>query len=280
METFAVETFVNYKTADNIAPKVCLDKNTTCSSAYINDFDYLYDDHIKYTKCIFEKILPFLQKSNIESVLDACCGNGHNAKYFLEHNFNVAMSDLHKEMLSISYANLKEYSSKIIKVFNCDVLNLNDYCDRKYDLVLFRGNTLGHLSQVNQLKALEQLLSVVSKGGFLIFDFRDGKTYFTEKKWFEIRGKGFNRKKLEVFLSFYRINHPLRFSEKYTIKTNTYVLNLKKVTFRKNKSNLEGNYVNGQAIVDFLEKKKLQHFEINIKTKGLQQLKTFMIENE
>src|SRR6185369_3193264 len=154
-------------------------------------YDYLFRDHLTSSEVLLKLVLSQLQlrKSSITQVLDACCGSGHDVEFLLRRGFQVEASDLCQDMLDYAEARISRIQLSA-RFFQSDVLELSEKTDQLYDLVLFRGNTLGHLSSMDQVMAVQQLYDRTRPGKFLLLDFRDGRRYHREQKRFELRGRG------------------------------------------------------------------------------------------
>jgi SAM-dependent methyltransferase len=216
-------------------------------------YDYLFHDHLVSSEVLLESVLsrPQLEKPSISFVLDACCGSGHDVEFLLRRGFDVEASDLCPDMLDYAEARVKRVHLSA-RFFQSDVLELSEKTDQFYDLVLFRGNTLGHLSGVDQLKAVQQLYDRTKPGKFLLLDFRDGRRYHREQKRFELRGRGIDWSKRLVYFSYYGVVPSIEFSGTYRIRSKVLLLNLAKLKFSTKSQTIDGHYVDVAAIIDHL----------------------------
>jgi hypothetical protein len=164
--------------------------------------------------------------------------------------------------------------------FISNVLNLSKSCYRKFDLVLFRGNTLGHLTSEEQLKAIDELTEIANSNGLILIDFRNGLECFNKKKSFEQRGVGVDRKLRNLFFSFYKILYPKSISNPYTIKSYLYVLNYRSLKLNKYKKEITANFVLKESIINHISTLGLDYKVVTCKTEGLPYLETVLIYNK
>ncbi|MBL7884280.1 MAG: class I SAM-dependent methyltransferase, partial [Bacteroidia bacterium] len=138
------------------------DINETVTSDYypnnLEYYDYIYLDHLKYSKKLLNDLIPVFRQFKVETVFDACCGSGNDIIQLQKNGFIVNASDLCQKMIDFTKSRFtKSYIDKA-SFFTANVLNLSKSCSSKFDLILFRGNTLGHLTSDNQLKAIDELV--------------------------------------------------------------------------------------------------------------------------
>lgn len=241
-------------------------------------YEYLYHDHLIYSKKLFDSLITYSKINNVKEVFDASCGTGNDARYFLEKDFEVSGSDLCPEMVASTIGNIKDINNNYSNFFVSDVLDLSKKCTKQYDLVLFRGNTLGHLKRNEQISAIKQLLSIVKKGKYLIFDFRVGDLYFMKRKKYEVRGWGISMCANEFFFSFYKVKHPSQFMTPYFIKSNIYVFNYKRFKLDNICYDVEGNYVDPKEIFNYLKENNIKHEELKINIKGLPFIRSILVK--
>lgn len=241
-------------------------------------YDYLFHDHLRSSEALLESVLstPQLQNTPVTSVLDACCGSGHNVEFLLRRGFQVDASDLCQEMLD--YARVRVSRLGLTgHFFQADVLEIGDKTKTLYDLVLFRGNTLAHLSPADQLRAVQQLYDRTKPGKFLLLDFRDGRRYHREKKRFELRGYGIDAPNHVVFISFYGVKPARVFSGTYRLKSRVMVFNYRDFKFSMKSQRIEGYYVNVEAILERLSELGCSFDFIEGDGRGLPYLKTVLV---
>lgn len=253
---------------------------TATSDYYPNNleyYDYIYLDHLKYSKELLNELIPVFKKYEIKTVLDACCGSGNDIVQLQMNNFFVNASDLCQKMIDFTKNRLTKRNIESASFFLSNVLNLNTTCSIKFDLVLFRGNTLGHLTSAEQLKAIDELINVANPNGLILIDFRNGLEYFNKKRLFEQRGFGVDRNLSNLFFSFYKIRHPKLISNPYIIKSFLYVLNYRTLKFYKYINKIEAHYVIKDNIIQHLSKLGLKYQIIRLNQKGLPNLETMLI---
>lgn len=256
---------------------------TATSDYYPNNleyYDYIYLDHLKYSKELLNELIPVFKQYKVETVLDACCGSGNDIVQLHKNGFFVNASDLCQKMIDFTKNRFTKSYIESASFFISNVLNLSKSCDRKFDLVLFRGNTLGHLTSEEQLKAIDELTQIANSNGLILIDFRNGLECFNKKKSFEQRGVGVDRKLRNLFFSFYKILYPKSISNPYTIKSYLYVLNYRTLKLNKYKKEIAANFVLKESIINHISTLELDYKIVTCKTEGLPYLETVLIYNK
>ena len=141
-------------------------------------YDYIYSDHRQYSNHLLDTLTPFFLKHHINAIFDACCGSGNDIEQLYKNGFSVNGSDICATMVEFTVNRLRPKNINKSLFFTCNVLDLSKYCNNKYDLILFRGNTLGHLTFEEQKKAIDELIKITNPNGLILIDFRDGVKYF------------------------------------------------------------------------------------------------------
>lgn len=246
-------------------------------SSYIDYYDYLFQDHLKASEKLLTSLLARLRANKVTSVLDACCGSGHDVEFFLKSGFNVDAADLCQHMIEYTRRRVQYLNISNSIFFQSDVLELDTKAKRTYDLVTFRGNTLGHLTAPDQIKAVKQLYKRTKPGKFLLFDFRDGHAYFKERKSIELRGRGIDRIKHVIYFSLYNVTHPRDFSHSYAIHSKVFLFDYDNFSYKKKSLKIDGYYVDTLAILKLLSQLKCSFELIESGGKGLPYLKTILL---
>lgn len=257
-------------------------ENIITSQYYPNNleyYDYIYSDHLEYSRALLTNLLPVFKENSIHSVLDACCGSGNDVFQLHNMGFEVSASDLCSTMVSFAKSRIPYFSNIPTSFYTSNVLNLSQLIHKKFDLVLFRGNTLGHLNSQEQIVAIEELFKLSNPKGLVLIDFRNGKDYFEKRNKYEQRGYGIDFKLSNIFFSFYRIKYPSNFSEQYTIVSYLLIFNYKKFQFTNYQRIIKANFVDKDKIIHFLQSKKLKYKIIISSRKGLPFLESILIYN-
>ena len=133
--------------------------------------DYDYSVQAKYYEVLeenpsveaFNKVLDkLLKKHKVKSVFDITCGTGAQAIYLDKNGYNVTASDFSKEMIAIAQ---KKYSK--IKFRQADMRSVTF---GKFDAVISIFNAIGHLSESDFQKAIQNIANNLKTGGVYIFD--------------------------------------------------------------------------------------------------------------
>lgn len=239
-------------------------------------YQYLYPDHISYSLRLFNKIYKnFGLAGGVNTVYDACCGTGEDLSYFKTRGHSVRGSDLSPKMVAISKKKLDigESSGDILV---SDVLDLPRKLDEKFDLVLFRGNTLGHLNYSDQIKAIRILLSLTKKSGFFLFDFRNGEKYFQTMGKYEKRGIGYNHRNKEFYLSYYKLKKTCSMDQQYYVESSIFLVH-KLLRFKWIKRSTLANFVDKNRILQ--EIKPFGEIIYSVTSdEGLQCIESFLVK--
>lgn len=257
-------------------------ENIISSNYYPNNleyYDYLYSDHLAYSKSLLVNLLPIFKYNKINTVLDACCGSGNDVIQLYKEGFEINASDLCDTMVSFTKNRFDVFLKSDTFFFTSNVLNLSKSSLKKFDLVLFRGNTLGHLNSQEQLSAIQELIKVSNSNGLILIDFRNGVKYFERKKKYEQRGYGIDNKLKNIFFSFYRIKFPSILSKPYLIKSYLFIFNYKHFQFINYQKTIQANFVIKENIIEFLKAQKLKYEIVTSDKKGLPFLESILIHN-
>lgn len=122
----------------------------------------------------FRKIF---RRNNVRNILDCACGTGNDLILFDSLGYSVTGSDVSKSMLKVAQQKVAKNKAKVtLKI--ADFHNLNEWHEEKFDAVVCLSNALNEID-VDVIRALESVKSVLNKKGIIIFD--QGQTDFTMK---------------------------------------------------------------------------------------------------
>ena len=134
-----------------------------------------------------------LQGKNVHSFLDVSIGSGSVTLPLCELGVQLAGSDLSEEMIR----KCKEKASAAgyeIELRSCDFRKLSCWEGKQFDCVASTGNSLPHVNNDDVLTALEQMNSLVKKGGYLYLDTRNWEKILNEKRRFYLYNPVFAKK--------------------------------------------------------------------------------------
>ena len=134
-----------------------------------------------------------LQGKNVHSFLDVSIGSGSVTLPLCELGVQLAGSDLSEEMIR----KCKEKASAAgyeIELKSCDFRKLSCWEGKQFDCVASTGNSLPHVNNDDVLTALEQMNSLVKKGGYLYLDTRNWEKILNEKRRFYLYNPVFAKK--------------------------------------------------------------------------------------
>lgn len=179
-------------------------------------YDYLYPDHIKYSKKLFDNLEPIFHKNGVKNILDASCGVGHDMICLLDKGFIVDGADISLSMIDLAKTNLRNKGYDNCTFFQLDVREIGERLKGGvYDAVIFRGNTFSNIHPYEIGQTFKQLSRLVNEGGFVLIDYRSGTEQIKHAKKFELRGYGKNRR--SVYLSYYLLKHSLKLKIPYQV---------------------------------------------------------------
>ncbi len=122
--------------------------------------------------CIKKDWTLFLGERSIKTVLDVSIGSGGMTIPLLDMGMDVTGSDLSEAMLERCKKKVKA-RGKDIQLKCTDFRDLSCFGDKKFDMVVSTGNSLGYVSNEDVLKTLEEMDKHVKDGGYICFDSRN-----------------------------------------------------------------------------------------------------------
>lgn len=113
-------------------------------------------------------INSILKKHKVRTILDFTAGTGIQAVY-LSNYYNVAASDLSKEMIEIAKLRAKKERARL--EFHTGDMRYANF--GKFDAVITIYNAIGHLSEEGFDKTLKNIRNNLKNNGIYIFDILD-----------------------------------------------------------------------------------------------------------
>lgn len=140
-------------------------------------WDKRLDREIKFLKKIFKE-------NNVKTALDYACGTGMHVIALNKIGFEVAGSDIDKQMIHQAKENAKK--QKITAQFKVsDFRNLDKIYSQTFDAVLCIGNSISHITTEKDLqKSLGQMYSILNKDGTLVLHLRNYEKMLKYKQRF------------------------------------------------------------------------------------------------
>lgn len=151
--------------------------------AYSQGFARVYNRRwAGFSRQIAPLILDFYSATpvgqNNKKVLDLCCGAGHLAVHFLEHDYTVTGIDLSEHMLHYASENARAFLDSGRATFRPgDAVDFK--LDEHFGLVVSTYDSLNHLENERSLKSCFRSVHAVCDGYF-VFDLN---TRFGLKRW-------------------------------------------------------------------------------------------------
>ena len=111
-----------------------------------------------------------LKKYYVKDVLDCACGTGNDLVMFHSLGYNITGSDLSKAMLSKATQKISKIKPRI-GLYHADYRYLKRRFGKKFDAIVCLTNAINEpLKNIDTLKALRSMQSMLRPGGILIFD--------------------------------------------------------------------------------------------------------------
>jgi len=117
------------------------------------------------------------QMHNVRNILDCACGTGSDLILFNSLGYSVTGSDISESMLKVAQQKIADCNADIT-LKKVDFHNLNKSFKAAFDAVVCLSNAVNEID-VDVIRALESMKSVLNKDGIIIFD--QGQTDFTMK---------------------------------------------------------------------------------------------------
>ncbi|MDD3049771.1 MAG: class I SAM-dependent methyltransferase [Candidatus Cloacimonetes bacterium] len=160
------------------------------------DFPDAYD--LFYTESFRKETLDFYQRvfssHKIRDVIDCTVGSGQMTIPLAKMGYNILGTDLNSHMIRKARDNFSN-EGFMPQLVTCNILELSQRINRKFDLVVSTGNSLAHVRNNELEKALHEMDSLLKPGGFLYFDSRNWEAVLRRQQRFYlfnpiIRDKG------------------------------------------------------------------------------------------
>ena len=112
----------------------------------------LYDDIMWWKKDDIAFFNQIIQKYNIKSVLELCCGTGRIGVPIIKSNIDYYGIDTSSNFIKFFNTKVQGYKNKNIKKANAKNFNLN----QKFDLIIIGFNSLAHLLKDQEIQSCFQ----------------------------------------------------------------------------------------------------------------------------
>jgi SAM-dependent methyltransferase len=242
-------------------------------------YDFLYPDHLRFSDQLFDLLFPVLQETGTRLVLDASCGVGHDMSSLLNRGFQVDGLDISQSMLEEASRRLRQAGHRDFGLSLGDVRSLgSSVLESRYDLVIFRGNTLSNIHPRDLSGAVNQLLAVVRPGGLLLLDYRDGQQQIQEHRAFELRGWGIGEDRRTAFLSYYRLRHSTDLYQPYEVHATVHRVGLN-FGYSVERLNIQSHYVVTTDLLSVVQQAPVRRMPLPaVSRRGLPYLETMLLQ--
>ena len=113
--------------------------------------------------------MEIFRENNVKTVCDAACGFGAHTLAFASNGFEVSAFDVSPRAVELTGAGLKKYGYENVDVKRAEI-TATGYADESFDAVTAYA-VLDHLTGEDAARALNELLRITKKGGFLLMSF-------------------------------------------------------------------------------------------------------------
>ncbi len=136
-----------------------------------------YDEQFTHTsigqlqrQLVYRYLEPFIQKNNIQNVLELNCGTGEDALWLTKQGCRVLATDISSEMIRMTQQKVKQENkenfiqTKTISIENLQQLSSNN----KYDLIFSNFGGINCLDEKAIRSAVKNLSNLLRPGGHFI----------------------------------------------------------------------------------------------------------------
>lgn len=101
-----------------------------------------------------------------DNVLDLACGTGEYSIALSKLGYSVTGIDLNREMIKIAEEKAKDLNASFIER---DMTRLNDFKNKKFDLIFCIGNSIVHLNSKNKIeKFIQEIYNALDDNGVMV----------------------------------------------------------------------------------------------------------------
>ena len=146
-----------------------------------NDWSAQYDTNVNPTRDLEAVVLrEVLKEVSFKRVLEIGCGTGKNTAWLVNRAEAVTAVDFSEKMLAKAKMKI---TSKKIRFVQADILDVWDFTENKYDLIVF-SLVLEHIEDLNLV--FEKVVAVTRTGSYVyIGELHPFKQYLGSKARFE-----------------------------------------------------------------------------------------------
>ncbi|MBN1344297.1 MAG: class I SAM-dependent methyltransferase [Phycisphaerae bacterium] len=160
---------------------------TTQYDEFAGDYEWLFADEGLTGERAFGNSEALLERFGTSAeILDCACGTGTLALALARHGYRVAGTDASGGMIEEARRRAGE-AGLAIEFEACRWDELAGRFARRFDLVLCRGNSIGHCrDEAEMVRSLEGMREVMKDGGTLVVDSRNWEKILAERERFTV----------------------------------------------------------------------------------------------
>jgi SAM-dependent methyltransferase len=150
--------------------------------AFAEDYDWLFSDTMLSGEPQYESLRHVLDSLPPRgNILDCACGTGILALALSRYGHKVVGTDASEGMIRAARARAEAHGLGV-PFHVCPWERLPKECDRKFDLALCCGNSIGHCrDSAEMVRSLRGIHSVLNVGGRLVLDTRNWAKLLAER---------------------------------------------------------------------------------------------------
>ena len=138
-------------------------------------YDLLLPDWEKAVHDAGERLDGVLRPLQVATVLDCTCGTGLQCIALARKGYTVTGSDISLPMLRKAQENAR-LAGVNVRWTSADVRHLDTTLPERFDAVVTGGNSLLHLSSLQDLRrAIESMYAVAREGGYVLIEVMDAE---------------------------------------------------------------------------------------------------------
>lgn len=152
--------------------------------ALAHNYDWFLGSWEELASEQMRRLLPWLRKHEVVTVLDCACGTGLQVIPLAREGFDVVGSDLSQEMLEACREKCRA-ADVVLPLIQSDICDLRRTVRQTFDAVVCMGNVLPHfLAESEVREAVANMYAVLNDGGLLVIEMRNYDVLYANRTRF------------------------------------------------------------------------------------------------